>query len=550
MIDGMSDHSPTQLNEIGISARIRVFGCKMRARCAHLRLTASRRRLRPRASRASLERHAVAFGLPLNDLVAAGGRIMERLALLLAISLLSLTGCPTQTETPPTSTETRRPAEPLTVLIVDDPSLAEAVERQWEARADGKLHIQQTTSSELTAAQRRNIAADAVIFPSGLLGELAERNLISPIPAATVSSPEFGRRDIFDLIRQTEIVWGERIFAVPLGSPVLTLLYRKDMLAKIETTPPETWKQYRELVERLSDPAILGDLQPASAETWHPAIEPLGDGWASQMLLARAAVYARHRNYYSTLFDSQTMEPLIASPPFVRALDELVTVHQRHAAVMVKIGPAEARRELLAGRCAMAITWPSRTDESGGDTVLPLAAAELPGSLEVFNFGDGKWQARDRSEDGRVTLLGVAGRVGAVGATTRQPQAALNLLVSLSSTEWSEQVSPFSDSTGLYRSSQIPMASSWLGRDFETAREYGELVKQIQRRSLWLTSVRIPGRSRYLSALDLAVQSALAGELQPSESLDQAAKQWREITAELGLDAQRSAYWRCLGMEP
>ncbi|MCL4201957.1 MAG: extracellular solute-binding protein [Pirellulaceae bacterium] len=501
MIDGTSDHTPTRFNATGIS-----------------------------------------------------GRIRKSLALLLAVVFLFLTGCPRRTEAPPGNTDARRATEPLTVLIVDDPPLAEAVERQWAARADGELRIQQTTSDQLTAEQHRSIAADAVIFPSGLMGELAERNLISAIPAGTVNSPEFGRRDIFDLIRQTEIVWGEQIFAVPLGSPVLTLLYRQDIFDKIGAVPPETWKQYRELAERLADPAILGDLQPSPVEGWHAAVEPLSDGWASQILLARAAVYARHRNYYSTLFDSQTMEPLIAGPPFVRALEELVAVHQRNAEAMLKVGPAEARRELLAGRCAMAVTWPNRgatsADGSPGDPVLPLAVAELPGSLEVFNYGDGKWQSRDRSEDGRVTLLGIAGRIGAVGARTRQPQAALNLLLSLSSTEWSEQVSPFSKSTSLYRSSQIPIAASWLGRDFETAREFGELVKQIQRRSLWLDSVRIPGRSRYLSALDQAVRSAVTGGVQPSESLEQAAKQWREITSELGIEAQRAAYLRSLGMEP
>lgn len=202
----------------------------------------------------------------------------------------------------------------------------------------------------------------------------------------------------------------------------------------------------------------------------------------------------------------------------------------------------------------MAITWPSRIEDRGESPsstgVLPLAAAELPGSREVFNLGDGKWHTRTRSEDGRSTLLGVSGRMGAVSSFSRQPQAALNLLVSLSSTDWSEQVSPFSESTGLYRSSQIPFASSWLGPDFETARAYGELVRDIHRRSLWLTSLRIPGRSRYLSKLDTAVQLAVAGDLTPADALKAVAEQWQAITEELGVQAQKSAYSRSLGMEP
>ena len=65
-----------------------------------------------------------------------------------------------------------------------------------------------------------------------------------------------------------------------------------------------------------------------------------------------------------------------------------------------------------------------------------------------------------------------------------------------------------------------------------------------------LHAPRIPGRERYLAALDEAVQRALAGEAAPQTALDEAARRWREITAELGVDSQRNAYRRCLGMEP
>jgi multiple sugar transport system substrate-binding protein len=467
---------------------------------------------------------------------------------------LILLGCSTQPAAPTASTEPESPGLPLTVLIIDDPPLAAAVERQWAARADGPLRIQQVTTAELLAEKRRHIAADAVIFPSGLMGELAEQNLITPIPAATLNSPEFDRRDIFDLVRQAEIVWGERIFAVPLGSPVLTLLYRRDIFEQIGAQPPQTWEQYQQLVQRLSDPKLLTELQIEPGPAWQPAIEPLGDGWAGQMLLARAAGYARHRNYYSTLFDSRTMEPLIAGPPFVRALEQLVAVNRGLPKEILAFGPAEVRRELVAGRCAMAITWPNRVDEaaeeSPGSANLPLAAAELPGSREVFRLGNRTWNPRDRSDEGRVTLLGVDGRIGAVSSASRQPQAALSLLVRLSSTEWSDQVSPFSDSTGIYRVTQIPMASSWLGPDFEITREYGELVRNIQRRPLWLTSLRIPGRWRYMTALDEAVQLAISGEKTPSDALEYASKKWMDITQELGVEPQRRAYWRSLGMEP
>ena len=57
-------------------------------------------------------------------------------------------------------------------------------------------------------------------------------------------------------------------------------------------------------------------------------LEPLAPGWAGNVLLARAAAYAKHRDYYSTLFDKDSLEPRIATEPFVRALTELVATRQ------------------------------------------------------------------------------------------------------------------------------------------------------------------------------------------------------------------------------
>ena len=59
---------------------------------------------------------------------------------------------------------------------------------------------------------------------------------------------------------------------------------------------------------------------------------------------------------------------------------------------------------------------------------------------------------------------------------------------------------------------------------------------------------RIPGRERYLAALDAAVAASLSGELSPQEALDRAAEQWSDITEELGVDVQHDAYRKSLGV--
>jgi len=388
-----------------------------------------------------------------------------------------------------------------------------------------------------------------------LIGELAERGWIAPLSDDVLGMPEFARRDIFDHLRQREIVWGDHVLAVPLGSPPLMLIYRPDLLEKLEAKPPETWQQYATLCERLSKSRELLTDSQDEPSPWHAVAEPLGPGWASQILLARAAGYARHRSYFATLFDLSSMDPLIASPPFVKALEELAAAAKHGPPDSSELEPTDVWRLLRSGRCAMGLTWPTSADDfadvrpEASPESVSLAAAKLPASREAYHAGDGQWQAR---EAGQVTLLGVAGRLGSVVKGSARSSAAASLMVRLSGAEWSRDVSPRSSATTLYRSSQMPDVKNWVGESFsaEAAAAYAELVQQSLRQTLTVDSIRIPGRIRYLAALDEAVHAALDGSRSPAECLAEAADQWRTITEEVGLENQRRAYWRSLGKNP
>ncbi|MCU0980796.1 MAG: hypothetical protein MUF25_16730, partial [Pirellulaceae bacterium] len=92
----------------------------------------------------------------------------------MAALALAVCGCPGQPPSPPAPT-VAQPATPLQLIVVDDPALAEAIQQQWKARAEGELEVRKLESAELGDPRRKRLAADAVIYPSGLIGELAER---------------------------------------------------------------------------------------------------------------------------------------------------------------------------------------------------------------------------------------------------------------------------------------------------------------------------------------------------------------------------------------
>ncbi len=342
---------------------------------------------------------------------------------------------------------------------------------------------------------------------------------------------------------------------MPLGSPTLVCLYRADLLERLDRQPPRTWAEYRQLAELLADRGRLGDAAPPQGSPWCGAIEPLAPGWAGLTLLARAASYARHPNHYSTLFNMNTMAPLVAGPPFVRALEELVEAHRFGPSQADKFGPLDAAQDVLLGRCGLALCWTSAADKRAATTrgdMVRFGWHELPGADEVYNPSAASWEPRADRAVKVVPLLGVSGRLGSVGARSKNPDAARKLLFWLAGPKWSQRVSPASPATTLFRASQVPSAPQWVNASFTPgeAREYALAVQTSFSEHEVLHAPRIRGRDRYMAALDEAVRIAIAREAAPQAALDEAARRWREITAELGLESQQNAYRRCLGMEP
>ncbi len=442
------------------------------------------------------------------------------------------------------------------MLVVDDPPMSAAIERlraEWRARTGGTLVIAQATTDELMAS---NVppAADAVIYPSRLIGTLAERGTIGPLPADYASNRELAWSDTFELLQVAETRWSGVPYAVPFGSPVLTCYYRPDLLERVHKQPPQTWEQYHELAELLAERKNLGDAAPANDAAWHGSVQPLAEGWASSVLLARAAAYAKHRDHYSTLFNIDSMQPLIAGPAFVRALEELIDDYKLGPAEQLEMDVEAAKREFLAGRAALVVAWPGHA-VTGGRTdapPLPTGFAELPGATEMHNFARAAWEDRHSDDSPHVPLLGLAGRLGSIMRQTAQPERALQLLAWLSGREWGSKVSGASSATTLYRRSQLRAPSPWLdpGTDSAAAQQYATSTFDALVRQQYLQAPRMPGESRYMAALDGAVRRALAGKQSADEALAAAAGKWQQITTELGLEAQRKAYRASLGLEP
>lgn len=498
-----------------------------------------------------------------------------------AISL-AISGCKKSAESPPGAAQVA--PKTLRLLVVDDPALAQQIGRvkgEWKARFGPELELREDSVTALAAA--KTVSADAIIYPPSELGTLAERRLIRSLPANWLNRQELHKSDLFDPGGLAECQWGEQTFAVPFGSPVFVVMYRRDLFDRFHLQPPSDWAEYQRIVSVIDEHSKESGVQTA-------AIEPLAAGWASKTLLARAASYAKHRDYYATLFDKDTMAPLIDSPPFVRALEELVAATKGNAPMSSGASPADAREAVLSGRAGMAITWPTAAKEAsprtarreGGDDrrtkldQLSIGFAELPGSTQSYNPKTKAWESVQAGDDAasirkeeaqdpnksvrastslarqNVPLLSISGRVGSITVESQSPEFVFRLLCWLSGDQWSAQICPASTATTLFRRAHLEKPSRWVEPEIspDAAKQYAEIVATSLSRPQWIGCLRIRGSADYMTALDDAVRRAVEGKQSAAEALSAAAKRWQETTAKIGVDSQRAAYIRSLGLEP
>lgn len=477
-------------------------------------------------------------------------RCKRRITVAVALCALLIAGC---ADSKPAADDAAKAKQlpfqgvSLKLLIVADAPLAEMIGQlrgEWRATTGAEVEVVQMSEKEL--AEAGTLDADAVVYPAYELGPLAEKELLRPLEDRDLNSAEVAWQDIFEADRSHDASWAGTPYAFPFGSPTLVCGYRKDLLKKLDRQPPENWAEYQELAKLLTEAKQEG-------AAWSGTCEPLADGWAGLTLLARAAAYSKHRSHYSTLFDMESMDPLIAGPPFVRALDELRQAHKLMPAEAAELTPQRVHEALLGGKCGIALTWTSpafAAADVGGSEKVEIGFAPLPGSPQSYNPKTGDWDTRRDDESVHVPLVGMSGVLGSVTKASQQPQAAFHLLGWSSGPVWSERVCPSAGNTTLFRRSHLKTPHTWVDSRLDelAAMNYAETVEKSLGSADVFGAPRIAGRERYLVALDKAVHAALAGEKTSEEALAEAADTWQKITDELGLDGQRTAYRHSLGL--
>jgi hypothetical protein len=151
----------------------------------------------------------------------------------------------------------------------------------------------------------------------------------------------------------------------------------------------------------------------------------------------------------------------------------------------------------------------------------------------------------------QVPVLGLADRMVAVSANSRNGATAFKLIAWLASADVSVQLARADEHLQPVRPS-LASSSAWYDPAL-TAAERSKLAESLTT-SLHATQCllvpRIPGVDEYMAPLDEAVRAAVNNNVPAPSALAGVAAQWEKTTDKYGRNSQRQAYWKHLGIEP
>ena len=504
-----------------------------------------------------------------------GGRV----GLWLVVSGALAAGC----GTPATVTKPAAPLRGVTLVVaaVGDaaglPTVA-AQRGEWEASREAACRVLDAPVGPSSLA-----GAHVLVFRGDRLGDLVDAGALAVLPERLVQPPAAPDADAdpdtagrpsaggagpteADALQFSDVVpayrdqvskYGSDRVGLPHGGSALVLVYNRAAFTReanraaagakgLALEPPATWEDLDRLAAFFQGRDWDGD--GAADSGIAVALGADAEGVGDATFLARAAALGQHRDHYSLLFDSDTMDPRVATPPFVEALTDLVALKASGPPGVEGFDAGAARGAFREGRVALLIDLAERAGRWGGGKVKDVGVARLPGSGRVYEPVNKTWETL--ATPNRPSYLPHGGGwLVAVAASAAGPQreAAIDFVKYLVNPETSNRVRSDRDFP------MLPVRGSEVARGLTDprsapgveSRAWSDAVSRTLLAPRVVPGLRIPQAEGYLADLTAGrVAAARGGRAGPA--LKGVAHAWSARTRALGVGRQLWHYRRSL----
>lgn len=459
---------------------------------------------------------------------------------LFVLLMVLLVGCnPSEPTTETTESTTTTQPISIKLAIVEQPSLGEEIQRLWQAHNGGEVNLTNLSMDQLLS-QDGTVALDqfdALIYPARLKGHLASADQLFELEEFSLSDPDLKFSEYLRYEQEGLLNWDQDKVALSLGQPQLAVFANKQLLEKLDIGIPKTWTEFNETLKDLD--ARRADIELNDITL---LVQPGDNGDLAANLFARAGGYLVTPGRYSTYFDIQTMDPLIDSPPFVRALEEMIESAKYSAFKSVE----QCYQSAINNQSLFTVMWPAKTWSTDSDTefseAIPMEVASLPTSDFRYDYSRGDWVAR---EDSAVVLpIGFNGLLVSVGKKTTNPVIAQEFVVWLCQRRTLGQLAGFSPDVSVARSSQLLTINDWTGNDLDSdsLSSYADIIEAYSESRLSINWLQTRNSQAYIDHLESSIHDALAGKVDAQTALSSVSSRWKTLTEELGVDEQRKYY--------
>ncbi|MEM9412433.1 MAG: hypothetical protein AAGA30_15065, partial [Planctomycetota bacterium] len=420
-----------------------------------------------------------------------------------ALTVLCCSGCK-QDQMDPVAEEVPNIPKPISVAFLGGGDVAEEVARQWKAIQGGEITCTVIEPNKIDESYDAIANQDIIIYPPSLLGKLVSDEVITPIPPEVWDSKLLDNRGLLRDHRMTFIRFGGERWATPISSPNLFLMSRNDAIRMIGNRSIRDWDDLIEVTNQIRLIEAKDDSPPPKV------VVPMARPFCADIFFAISAANVRHRGKLNFIFDRNDMTPLLASPPYVNALNQL----KKLARSSNQDTPETAYRKLLAGKASLVITWPSKAfvsedlPETSEELTNQLMLTRLPGHRNWYDFSSREF--RENPEDNRlarVEHIGFVGLQASILKSAAYPTTAFEFLSWISSKKVCSNIFSNSIDGGPSRQSHLGDPQNWTGEflNIQNSNAYADSLTEINESPVFFMFPRILGQREYKRVLADAI---------------------------------------------
>ena len=446
------------------------------------------------------------------------------------------------------------------------------VREEFEAATGATLEIVEVPEAEhfklMTDVTTGTGQYDTSIAGAWWVGDLVEGDFIISYDDY-FDDPRFPQWDYEDVQSgpRSLLEYGGKKYMVANDHDGQVMYYRRDLIEDpehqaafleeygYELGVPQTWDQFRDVAEYFDGKDLNGDGTPDDGLTLHLKVG--GQGMFHFMSFSAPFVIGPD-NPKLYWFDPETMDPLMASPGHLRAMETLVDLLQFGPEAMMAWSLGESWDHFLRGRRPhLHMGRPRFASPGRGQPVRgKTGAALMPGTMEYFDAAAGEWKATETPTMVGNTTGGSWS--GVISKFSDAPEATYYLLALMATKEksliyaqrgWDGVDRVASATTCRPRARQAWTGMSQPAGMDRTRPTTPRPITTTSARSCSSRTCAFLARLNTGTSLDIHLSEAATGQKTPEEALQATADDFDAITDRLGRDLQQASYKASLGLE-